>query len=54
MINQLLLQLFPSRKTSRSYSRVVSDANKQTVVELLRQAAKEANADQKKLVESVR
>ena len=53
MIKKLISRLRPSKTIPRVYSRVVSDENRQTVVELLRQAAQEANADQKNLVQSV-
>lgn len=55
MIKQLLSRLRSRQNVPRVYSRVVSDEkNRQTVVELLRQAAQEANADQKKLVQSAK
>ncbi|MDN5274731.1 MAG: hypothetical protein JWP06_632 [Candidatus Saccharibacteria bacterium] len=54
MIKKLFLSLRPNKNVPRVYSRVVSDENRQTVVKLLRQAAQEANADQKNLVRSAK
>lgn len=54
MIKKLILRLRPNKTAPRVYSRVVSDENRHTVVELLRQAAQEANADQKNLVRSAK
>jgi hypothetical protein len=52
MIKKLFLRLRSGHSTPRVYSRVVADEDRKTVVELLRQAAQEANADQKNLVRS--
>lgn len=54
MIRKLLTRLRSTQSVPRVYSRVVSDENRQTVVKLLEQATREANADQKKLVQSVK
>lgn len=54
MIRKLLTRLRSTQSVPRVYSRVVSDENRQTVVKLLEQATREANADQKKLVQSIK
>jgi hypothetical protein len=54
MIKKILSHLRSTQNTPRVYSRVVADENRQTVIELLLQAAKEANADQKRLVRAAK
>lgn len=39
-----------NKRTQKVYSRVVSDSDTKVVTDLLRQAAKQANADQRELV----
>lgn len=52
MMKKLFARLRSGRSNPRVYSRVVADEDQKIVVELLRQAAQEANADQKNLVRS--
>ena len=50
-MKDIIFSLFKSKKHApKVYSRVVSDADTKIVTDLLRQAAKEANADQRELV----
>jgi|GEM_PF-7121201 len=55
MIKRLLSHMRSRQNVPRVYSRVVSnEKDRKTVIKLLRQAAQEANADQKKLVQSAK